>query len=181
MSAEPWPIVHGTGHRTQHLNPGQRAWAQDKAIKSALWLRDHCGTQVIISGLALGWDTWLAQGALAAGLTLGAYVPFPQQAEKWNRDDRHEWQRLRDLADPAHSRMVSATYSTAMFHLRNAAMRQDSDAQIALWMSGRMAGGTWNAVSQAVKHGMPGVWLDPGPRRVRRRLPTYAELGMLPG
>lgn len=170
------PTVSGTGHRPQHLTPTQRLWTRQKAYAAACWCRDVWGTTVGISGLALGFDTWWAEGILDAGLTLGVYVPFPQQADRWPREDRAAWQRLRDAADPAYSRMIAEEASIAALHKRNDEMRNASDAVVTAWKSGTTQGGTWSAVRKAVAVGKPGVWIDPGTLRVRSRLPTREEL-----
>ena len=46
-----------------------------------------------ISGVALGFDTWVAEDVLRlrednSAVTLECAVPFPEQAEKWSTEDR---------------------------------------------------------------------------------------------
>lgn len=164
-----WPVVCATGHRPQHLAPHAREWACHKLHAAARWLRNEHGTRVGISGMALGTDLWWARAALAAGLDLHAYLPFPAQADRWPADQRAEWQWLLDQA--AAVKMVSTVDPASrqdaarMLHARNDAMLADSAAVVAVWDPAKSSGGTASAVRKAGRR--PGVWLDPAARTVR--------------
>lgn len=175
--ATEWPVVSGTGHRPQHLAAQARAWLRDKLRKAACWLRDERGTRVGISGMAIGFDLWWADAIIGAGLTLGAYIPCPQQADRWTAAYRAEWQRLRDLADPAVSRSFADHYSVGVLHKRNKAMLRDSNAVLCGWLPSRRNGGTWSAVRAAHAMGKPGLHLDPGAQTVRLGLPSLTLAG----
>lgn len=170
-----WPIVCLTGPRPQHLDPPARAWARAKLHDAAAWLRDQRGTVVGISGMAIGADTWWAEAVLAAGLTLGAHVPFPQQPDRWTRRDREVWARLVDRADPAYSRTYATEYSNRALHARNAGMLAASDAVVCVWCPNRREGGTYSAVCAATRAQIPGVHLDPCRQTVAVGLPDLTR------
>jgi len=70
-----------TGHRPKDLggysnNPTQE-WIRQELRRILLKAQVRYGTDLeIISGMALGVDTWWAEEALALGVPLLAYVPF---------------------------------------------------------------------------------------------------------
>lgn len=160
-----------TGHRPAGLTPDQRQFARSELNRLAVKLRDEHGTRVAISGLALGADTWWAQAAEQAGLTLWAYVPFPQQADQFPTADRAEWVRLRRVA----CRVVTVgdRYDVRLFHARNDLIVQDCDLLIVVHDPARSTGGTVSTLRKARNVGRPLVLVDvaagrtciePGPR-----------------
>lgn len=169
-----WPIVCLTGPRPQHLTDDSRTWVQAKLHDAARWLVEQRGTQVGISGMALGCDTWWAEAVLAAGLTLGAHVPFPQQPDRWTAQDQQVWRDLCGRADAAHSRTYADAYSNQALHARNAGMLAASAAVVCVWCPNRREGGTYSAVRTAQQKRMAGVHLDPCARTVRLGLPDVA-------
>lgn len=165
-----WPVVAATGHRSQHLDPSAQHWVREKLQAGAVWLRDHCGTRIAVSGMALGVDTWWAQAALDAGLELHAYIPFESQSRLWGPEDYAEWVRLRGLATVPkvlHADPVSKRQAVGYLHGRNDAMLRNADAVIAVWLAGETDGGTFSAVRKAQARKLPGVHLEPASRRVR--------------
>ena len=64
-----------TGHRPQHLDAQQSAWARVVIPQVMARLVTVYGMRVAISGMALGADTWWALAALSAGVELHAYIP----------------------------------------------------------------------------------------------------------
>lgn len=170
--AEPlaWEIVAATGHRPQHLSKPQRDWIREQLALAAVWLRDHAGTRVALSGLALGVDTWWAQAALAAGLTLGAHVPCPPNPAKWGPKDITEFERLVALADPAYSHQYADTYTRRCMDDRNEGMLAAARAGLYVWLPGKRSGGTWNAVQVGRRLALPGIHFDPA-AMVKRFVP----------
>lgn len=172
---ETWPTVSATGHRPQHLTPDARTWTRAKLVRAAEWLRDERGTTTGISGMALFTDLVWADAVVKAGLTLGAYIPCPQQPDRWTPGDRREWQRLLDIADPAYSRTFATEYSPEAMRDRNEGMLADSDAVVCVWIPGKYNGGTWHAVRQAHQLHRPGVHLNPEAQTVRLGLPSIGR------
>ena len=171
-----WPTVSATGHRSQHLSPTVAEWIRPELDRVAAKLRDEYGTRVGISGMATGVDQWWARSVLRAGLELWAYVPFPQQPDVWDDEDRAEWAdllrqatRVRyfgDLADVANS-ANRRRKAVMLLHARNGGMLEDADAVVAVHRPSKADGGTANAVKKAKRLGLPIVHVDPDARTVR--------------
>jgi hypothetical protein len=71
-------IIAGTGHRPQFCPCGfdeNHIWLTRLKYKLAFKLGVKNPT-AIVSGMAIGWDTWLAEMAIDLGIPLHAYVPF---------------------------------------------------------------------------------------------------------
>jgi hypothetical protein len=120
--------------------------------------------------MAIGFDLGWAHAALDMGLDLWAYVPFPQQAEKWSPVLQAEWRLLLARATRVHYTLderVHLSYQRAvqLLHQRNDEMLRDSAAVYAGWIGGKRDGGTASALRKAVRLGRPVVWSDPERRR----------------
>jgi hypothetical protein len=170
-----WTIIGGTGHRPKHLTPAQARWARPQSLRCLRHCRDTKGTTTVISGLALGWDTWIAEDALLLKLRLWAHIPFPQQAAKWKPHERMRWQQL--VAAAAEVTTYGAHYSVAKLHERNDGMIAKSGLMFALWLPSKMTGGTASAIEKIGTVGKPWVHLDPAgqaiepPGQCRHRIP----------
>lgn len=169
-----WRIVAGTGHRPQHLTVDEAEWGRAQLPSVLRRLHRHHGTRVIRSGLALGWDTWLAVAALEAGIQLHAHVPFPQQADIWSKADRMLWQSLIQRA--AKVVYYGERHETRLLYARNSGMLKGADAVLALWDASKGTGGTAGTVSKAVRGGIPVIHLDPVSKTLERRDPDARVL-----
>lgn len=185
---ELWPAVSGTGHRpaTRKHPDGITAaalpWVREKARAGLLWLQRKRGTTDVHSGLALGFDTILAQAALDVGMALHAHIPFEAQAERWPTSDRREWQRLRDAAatvtvygpDPlelvlTHPDITDAYVAAVrLLHARNDGLLDAAQGGVvfACWNAQKRTGGTASAVRKAAQRGLPVLHIDPVTRTV---------------
>lgn len=171
-----WPTVCATGHRPQHLQPHSHDWVRTELARIAVKLRDHHGTTVGISGMALGVDQWWAQAVLDAGLALWAYIPSEEQGARWNVGQLREWQRLLDSA--AKVRVFGTGYSVGLLHARNDGMLDDADAVVAVHRQSKTQGGTASAVGKARKRGLTTISVDPDKHQVRIH---YAPAALGPG
>jgi uncharacterized phage-like protein YoqJ len=149
-------ILAGTGHRPARLGfgrmDGYHPLVRDRlqALARAALLRE--GPDVVISGMALGWDTALAMAALGLGLPLHAYVPFRGQESRWNADDQVLYHWI--LGCAAEVVVVSpGGYSAWKMQTRNEAMVDASGTVLALWNG--QDGGTANCVRYAERRGVP--------------------------
>ena len=69
------------------------------AVKYLRRLRDGNPSLIVISGMALGWDTALAVAARQEGIPYVAALPFPGQARRWPEASQLLWSELvRDAA-----------------------------------------------------------------------------------
>lgn len=135
--------------------------------------------------MARGFDLWLGAAALRHGLHVWAVIPIEAQADRWTKEDRAEWRRIRDAAAkewivgeiPADTppKNRSAAVNTLMWK-RNAAMVAAGSALVALWDSTRLSGGSYGALILAAKRHMPGVHIDPAARGICLQLPGLDRL-----
>ena len=163
----PWAMV--TGHRPQHLTPAEIAWSQVALHRAAWRLRSVYGTTNMVSGLALGADTWWAMAALACGAHLHSYIPFEEQAKPWPEPDRAIWAELR-LRSKTVTVVGGQTYDVKMLHARNDAMlaatAAGNGAVVALYKPGT-SGGTASAVAKTRRRSQPLLILNPAERTMR--------------
>lgn len=154
----PYKSVMVTGHRPQHMTEGETVFAKDELLRLARKLKDEYGTELAISGMALGADTWWAEAALEVGLDYAAYIPFESQPDRWRSTDQAQWRYLR--AKAASEKVIAPAYSVGALHARNDAMIKDSDLAIAVWKPSKTTGGTASAVTKIKKLGRDIVVVD---------------------
>lgn len=158
-----WRVVAATGHRPKGLL-GSGDWVMGELRRVATRLRDEFGTEVAISGMALGTDTMWAVAALDAGLELWAYVPFPQQSDRWPSPDRERWRTILERASRVET--VSDRFSVMALFERNRAMARQADALVAVLDPLATKGGT---VSMVRESRVPTIVIDPRNRTTKLR------------
>jgi hypothetical protein len=172
-----------TGHR--ELAAEEADWVRGRLADCVAWLRDVHDTTVAISGMALGVDTTWAQVALDAGLALHAYVPFPQQPDRWPEPDREEWSKLLARATEAHTVGDLNNVDPGrrrfevirLLHARNDAMlRATSGVAVAALRASATTGGTYSCVEKARRRGLTVVHIEPESRTTRLLRPEAASL-----
>jgi len=146
-------VVAGTGHRPQKL---QSTWSQYESLtlprlttlaKNALMQERPV---IVISGMALGWDTAIALAAIELEIPLVAAVPCLNHSFKWSQSQQDQWQYICDKAIAVHCPDVP--YSAAAMQIRNEWMCDRANRMLALWDGSR--GGTANCVKYAKKKGI---------------------------
>lgn len=142
-------IICGTGHRPDKLGgysqeAGERLW-----MLAYDFLEHHRPTKVI-SGMALGWDTALADAATDLDIPLIAAVPFLGQESKWPVDSRRKYLGILDAADDV-VYVCEPGYAAWKMQKRNEWMVYHADLVLALWNG--TDGGTANCVRYANKVG----------------------------
>lgn len=152
-----WPKVMVTGHRPQHLDEPQTRFAWAELERLSLKLAED-GTQIAISGMAVGADQWWATCALAAGLELHAFVPFPQQPDRWSLEQQITYRYL--VGRASKTMVIADQYSVAALHQRNDTMLNFADAVIAVWDPRIRTGGTASCVAKAKRRGLPLVHVN---------------------
>lgn len=157
-----WHRVAVTGHRV--MNPADTDWVRGELPRVLAKLADEHGTATIIDGMAVGADTIAAQAALAAGMALWSYVPYPQQADKFSPDGRSIWLELRAAAE--REVVLSPTPGVQHLHNRNRLMMLDSNAMIAIYDPNRTTGGAVTTVARAHADGWPIIKMDLSTQRV---------------
>lgn len=155
-----------TGHRPQSFTPEEANFAERNLGRALDWLQDR-GLTEAISGMALGADTWWADHALHRGVPLAAYIPFEQQASRWNESQRAHWEELRAAA--SRELVVSRTPGVAALFARNTAMLRAADVAVVCLKLSSTRGGTKHCYEQILKQEMPHILLDVEARRIRGR------------
>lgn len=160
-----WTRVAVTGHRPKLLTDAQADFARGELDRLAVKLKESHHTQVAISGLALGADTWWASSALAAGLDLWSYVPFWHQPDAWSPQHAQRWQEL--LGESTRQLVLGDEYDVRLLHARNDFMIRDANLLIAVYNPQITTGGTASAVAKARAAGKAIVLVDVEARRTR--------------
>ena len=143
-------ILTATGHRPLYMPckfNEEDPWCKEKKQR----LKDYLVQKkpdLIITGMAMGWDTWVAEAAFELKIPFDAYIPFENQGKNWEYE---HYQRRNKLLFEANSIVLcSLKYSRDCFDVRDQRMVDDGDKIIALW-SGIKKGGTYATVKMAKK------------------------------
>lgn len=141
-------VLAGTGHRVFHPSREYSTLLQT--------LFTELKPTQVISGMALGFDQWLAKEALRVDIPVLAAVPFEGQESVWPLYLQREYHLLLDsIIDRGGTVHVVSDggYSAAKMHIRNHWMVDRADAVVAYYNGG--PGGTKAAVAYANQQGKP--------------------------
>lgn len=145
-------VLAATGHRPNKLGGyGDTARSLIYRLASESLLTHT--PDVLITGMAQGWDMELAQAAADFGLEYWAYIPFTGQEVKWPPETQERYHTLLKLAH----KVVPCSdpgYHPYKLQVRNERMMDDGSVILALWNGVRESGsGTWNALKYLVPKG----------------------------
>ncbi len=120
------------------------------------------GCTHFISGMAMGFDTWVAEDVLLLkrankALTLECAIPFPDQAKSWDKTYRKRRDAILAKADMVTS--ISQSYNRGCFHARNRYMVGQADVVVCAYNGQK--GGTAYTVEYALKHDKIVIQIDP--------------------
>ncbi len=115
-----------------------------------------------VTGLAMGFDTWMAEDVLTLkeefpALTLHCAIPFPEQDKAWREADCTRRRAILARADEVVT--VSPFYTRDCYHLRNRYMVDMADALVAAYNGCK--GGTAYTVQYAILQNCHVVCIDP--------------------
>ena len=159
-------ILACTGHRPQRIRIGERdafnRSVMETLVEFARMELERLAPDMVISGMALGWDTAVATACAETGLPFVAAVPFQGQQRKWGKvDQRRYWWLLKQAIEV---RQVSeGEYEAWKMQARNEWMvgqlTERDDILLALW-DGTSNGGTFHCVQRAKDLGVEvvNVW-----------------------
>lgn len=146
----------GTGHRPQDTPAGYQRYHPWKLQKISLlenYLKEN-RPDIIISGMAVGWDVWLAHTAIKLGIPFWAYIPFKGQEKLWSADHQRQYHAF--LAKASLVKVVcEGEYAAWKMQRRNEAMLNDSDVVLALYNDAKRHGGTYNCIVSAFQQNKP--------------------------
>jgi uncharacterized phage-like protein YoqJ len=149
-------IVTGTGHRPKHYVNYDMYYTSLSIITDSISkvVEDNeIDIDLVISGMALGFDTALAMCAIENNIPLHAYIPFVGQEYKWSKDMQSTYQNLIQGAEkvlvsvdnhPKEYREVAAS-----LHKRNSDMLRDTDICFTFHRPDIITGGTVDAIKKA--------------------------------
>lgn len=144
-------IVAGTGHRPGKIGGHQNERRNYELIKPKIinyLIKLHearpvgTGDLIVITGLAQGWDTWLAQAALEAPVPIRLWgaIPFIGQERTWPSTAQERYYNI--LAE-CEDTVVCQGYQD-----RNEWMTNNCTILLACW-NGEKSGGTYNCIQYA--------------------------------
>jgi len=112
----------------------------------------------VITGMALGFDTIVADVCLELGVPFTAAIPFDKQEECWSLEQQdHYWDLLRKAK---HREYVSTgPYHPAKYQKRNEWIVDNCELLLACWNGS--SGGTANCVRYAERVGRQCKRIDP--------------------
>lgn len=146
-------IIAGTGHRPDKLG-GYDGETADRLCDFAIEHLTILKPDLVISGMALGWDMALAEAAHALEIPFHAYLPFRGQESKWPRGTQRFYQNLLAVAAKIYE-CAEPGYAAWKMQVRNKcmvdALTGPRDTLLALWNGSD--GGTANCVAYATKQG----------------------------
>ena len=148
-----------TGHRPDKLggyndNTNFRNNILLKISKIFLNIEDP----TIISGMALGVDTWVAEFAIINNIPLFAYIPFKGQEKHWTTDSQTKYNFILSKCSKV-KYICSEGYDRIKMQIRNEAMVNDCNLLIAIWNGS--SGGTSNCIKYAKKINKQMIIINP--------------------
>jgi uncharacterized phage-like protein YoqJ len=160
-------IVAGTGHRPDKLggygliNPVRQAIIRELYELLKAWQPVH-----VISGMALGFDQWLAEVAIELKIPLVAAIPFKDFDALWPAASRKHYENLMAQADGTMI-VCSGGYSAMKMQMRNEWMMNRATHIVSAFDGSQ--GGTANTLAVAralrrpiallsIKRGLVGGW-----------------------
>jgi uncharacterized phage-like protein YoqJ len=141
-------IFAATGHRPNKLGGYGINVAGELRHLAMAYLFQH-RPDMVISGMALGWDLAWAEAAIQLGIPIIAAVPFKGQESAWPAESQFTYNLV--LGRSHHVEVVcDGGYAAYKMQKRNEWMVDKCTALIALWDGS--AGGTANCVKYAEGH-----------------------------
>jgi uncharacterized phage-like protein YoqJ len=150
-------IIAGTGHRPSYFPIENEYNESDKWVvklkENLLQSLEEDKPDLIISGMAIGWDTFIAETALELRIPLNCYIPFNGQESKWPKHVQIRYGKILEKANEII--YLSETYSKIAFFKRDKAMVDACDKLYALLDPSVKTGGTFITVYEAEMQGKP--------------------------
>lgn len=144
-------ILSATGHRPDKLG-GYGEAAQGRLVALARTALLELRPSMVITGMALGWDTAVAMACHRLAIPYVAAIPFQGQEKAWPIESQHKFHELVDDAMSA-TVVCDGGYAPWKMQVRNEWMVDSSDQVLALWNGTK--GGTANCVAYAEKKSKP--------------------------
>lgn len=160
-------VLGVTGRRPKYF-----PWRYDESDPRCIELKndiyqiilDHInnGFDTFVCGMTLGSDMYFAEAVLLAkndhpDIKLVAEIPFTNQSAQWLMESKFRYDRIRHQCDEWN--VLSDTYDSKFFELRNQEIVNKSDELLSIW-DGNEEGGTSQIVGLAKDKGIPIILLN---------------------
>jgi len=150
-----------TGHRPNKLGGYDNNSNLSKPLKtrlSTIFISRNFQQPIIITGMALGVDTWAAEFAIKNNIPFHAYVPFVGQEKMWPAESQAHYKQIKECAKTV-TYVCGPGYAAWKMQKRNEAMVDACDILIAVWDG--TTGGTYNCIQYAKSKGKEIINIHP--------------------
>lgn len=151
---------------TRDLNEEQQTFVQQALTHTIEVMKRRFDSQVCISGMALGSDQLFVDAAVSLETPFFSYVPFDDQAVKWDQEEQERWKKLREKA--AWERVLGERYDVRLLHSRNDMILRDSDVLVVVNDPAKRSGGTWSTLKKALKMTKPIIMVNTVDHKVQK-------------
>jgi len=136
-------ILGVTGHRPQKL--GELVFRARAEVERAI---RTFSPERLLTGMALGVDTWAAETCVQLGVPFVAVIPFSGQEQRWSSVEKERYRSLVSKADRV-VHTASGPYAAWKFQKRNEYVVDNCEWLLAVYDG--TPGGTKNCVEYARK------------------------------
>lgn len=146
-------VICGTGHRPDRLGGYDGyLYREGDYIDRVRKLFEDYNPSGVITGMAQGWDSIIANVAQSLMIPVHAYVPFPGQESKWPREAQYNYHEILKRCDTVTT--LAETYSIEALHARSFAMVDAAEFVLACY-DGNGGSGTSRCIDYAMKQNKP--------------------------
>lgn len=159
-------VIAATGHRPKYCPckyKENHPWLDD--LKNRLYADLDVGynsgqIDFLITGMAIGFDTWIAEVALELDIPIHAYIPFTGQESQWPTSSKEKYRDI--ISKSAKVVTLNKEYHPRAFTERDKAMVDNADMVMALLNPMAEEGGTFYTVKYAMskKLKVENYWKD---------------------
>lgn len=140
-------VLAGTGHRPDELG-GYGDEVFWKLVKVCEYGLNYTKPNLVVTGMALGFDQALAQACVEMKIPFHAYIPFVGQESRWPFASKQQYKRLLTQAE-AVTAVCEPGFAAWKMHKRNEVMVDRSDVLLALYNPAKTSGGTFECLRYA--------------------------------
>lgn len=145
-------IYAGTGHRPNKLG-GYGVEAYQRLVNLAQNYLEDNRPDIVISGMAQGWDQALAEASINLKIATWGYIPCWNHEIKWPPEAVNHYRVLKSQLNKVEF-IWKGYYNSFCMNRRNKKMVDDCTAVLALF-NGDQTGGTCNTVAYAKQKQKP--------------------------
>ncbi len=153
-----------TGYRREKINFSENSeeYFRFRALQLRVIKRlIEKGYTTFISGMAIGFDTWVAEDICRLkkekGISLVCAVPFPKQDSSWSMEDKQRRKFILNQADEV--KIITPYYSKECFFIRNRYMVDNASVVVCCY-DGK-GGGTAYTVNYALEKNKTIIQINP--------------------